>query len=74
MYLVERAGYWECIEDGDSWTVKDENDQPISTIPDILNELAEDGWRSMQLLETTHQLGDVLSVGKQYMVLLEKAL
>ena len=74
VYLVERPGYWECIEDGNPWTVKDENEQPISTIPDILNVLAEEGWRSMQLLETSHQLGDALSVGKQYMAILERSM
>ena len=73
MYLIERAGYWTCIEDGDEWTVDDENGQPISTIPDILNELALEGWRSIQLLETSQVLGDPLSVGKQYMAILERS-
>jgi len=72
VYLIERAGYWVCIEDGNEWTVDDDNGQPISTIPDILNVLAEEGWRCIQLLETAQYRGEAFSVGKQYLTILEK--
>lgn len=74
VYIIEKAGYYSCIEDGDEWTVDDDNGQPISTIEDIMNELANDGWRFVQLVEFTHFRVDILSSGKQFMAFLEKAL
>ena len=73
VYLIEKSGHWACIEDGDEWTIDDDG-QPISTMIDLLNDLALNGWRCVQLMEFTQYRIDMLSIGKQYMAILEKAL
>ncbi len=71
--IIERSGYWSWIEDDQEWVINDKEGQPKSTISDILNNLADDGWRCVQLIENKPFTVNYFQGGKQYTAILEKA-